>query len=139
MRDRALIFSGLCLFVVLATFPVWYDLAARRGSAPQPRKGAGTFCVAPLPYMRASHMELLREWRDGKVRGNRRVFGAADGSAYPVSLTGTCLNRCHGSAEEFCNRCHSYAGVPVPNCWRCHSSPPAEARRTAPVVGRIAQ
>ena len=129
MRDRLLIYTGLLLFVALVTFPLWQGLAARGSTkGPELKLPAGRKnCVAPIPYMREAHMDLLMKWRDAKVRGQMRRFTANDGTTYNVSLTGTCLTQCHGSREQFCDRCHAYAGVPTPTCWGCHTSPPAVA------------
>lgn len=133
MRDRLLIFSGLCLFVALVTFPVWQGISAQTSTEEPAVKRAreGKTCVAPRNFMRVAHMDLLMAWRDGKVREQRRRYTAYDGTVYDVSLTKTCLNQCHGSKADFCDRCHAYAGVPAPDCWGCHTSPPAESTRTA--------
>lgn len=133
MRDRLLIISGLLLFLALFTFPVWRGIAAQSSArGPEVKKAGGEkSCVAPRDYMRAAHMELLMEWRDAKVREEQRRYTAYDGKVYAISLTKTCLTQCHGSRKEFCDRCHSYAGVPAPNCWGCHTSPPAAASAMA--------
>jgi [DsrC]-trisulfide reductase subunit J len=127
MRDRVLIYFGLFLFLALATFPVWHGVAAQTSTRePEVKTAAGEkSCVAPRAYMRQAHMELLMRWRDARVRGQERRYTAYDGKVYAISLTRTCLTQCHGSKDEFCDRCHSYAGVSAPNCWGCHTSPPA--------------
>ncbi len=123
MRDKGLIFTGLVLFLVLITFPVWYDLAAGTTSkGPDPKlPTAEKDCVAPLEYMRTSHMDLLLSWRDQVVRQDRLTYKAFDGKTYDMRLTGTCL-KCHTNKEEFCDRCHTYVGV-APYCWECHIDP----------------
>jgi hypothetical protein len=128
MRDRLLIFCGLFLFVALVTFPVWKGVAAQTSSkGPDVKAVEGhKSCVAPREYMRAAHMELLMNWRDTRVREHQRQYNAYDGKVYTISLTKTCLTQCHGSRDKFCDRCHSYAGVPAPSCWNCHTSPPAD-------------
>ncbi len=126
MNDRWLILGGLGLFLLLVTWPLWQGLAAGTTSAgPQlPKAKAGTVCVAPVDWMRSSHMELLMAWRDGKVRRQERTYLGSNGTSYAVSLSATCLNQCHGGDQEkFCSRCHAYAGVPAPDCWRCHVAP----------------
>lgn len=123
MRDRSLIFGGLVLFLGLITFPVWYNLAA--GTAPKapdlklPVREKN--CVEPAETMRTSHMELLMNWREDVVRRGLRNFTAFDGRTYTMALTQTCM-KCHASKEEFCDRCHNYAGV-KPYCWNCHIDP----------------
>jgi hypothetical protein len=125
MRDRAVIYGGLAAFLALITFPFSYDLAGGRTSrAPDLKLPAEeTQCVAPLDYMKSSHMELLLEWRDSVVRRDQRKFTAFDNREYTMSLSGTCLKSCHTSKAEFCDRCHSYAGVQGPYCMDCHVDP----------------
>jgi hypothetical protein len=123
MRDRDIIVSGLAGFLVLITSPVWYNLAAGTTSkAPDlKRPEQEKNCVAPVAYMRTSHMELLTTWRDQVVRQNVRTFKAFDGKTYTMGLTQTCM-KCHASKADFCDRCHAYAGV-APHCWDCHIDP----------------
>jgi [DsrC]-trisulfide reductase subunit J len=130
MRDRLWIIAGLFLFLGLITYPAWHDLAARTTSKgpdlvlPANEKD----CVAPVSYMRTSHMKLLLTWRDEVVRHDQHTYTSFDGKVYSMSLSGTCL-RCHNK-ERFCDRCHSYVGVSTPYCWNCHVDP-ALAQRSA--------
>ena len=125
MRDRGLIYVGLFVFLGLITFPFTYDLVAGKTSRgpeltlPVQEKQ----CVAPVDYMKSSHMKLLLNWRDDVVRNNVRTFTAFDGRAYAMSLSGTCLKQCHTNKAEFCDRCHNYAGVQEPYCMDCHIDP----------------
>jgi [DsrC]-trisulfide reductase subunit J len=125
MRDRGAILGGLALFVGLITFPVWFNLAAGRNpKGPEPKlPAAEKRCVASTEYMRTSHMDLLTSWREEVVRRSGRTFVASDGTTYNISLTQTCL-KCHGNKADFCDRCHTYAGV-TPYCWDCHIDPKA--------------
>jgi hypothetical protein len=125
-----LIFGGLLALLGLLTFPIWYDLASGTTSrAPEPELPAGEeFCVAPLDYMKTSHMDLLMDWRDQVVRQGDRSFVAFNGRTYTISLTGTCMG-CHSSKANFCDRCHDYAGV-KPYCWDCHIDPKLIRRGT---------
>ncbi len=122
MRDRNLIIAGVVVFTVLITFPAWYDRASGTTSRPPDIKlpAKEKQCVAPVAYMRKSHMQLLTRWREGAVRQGIWNYTAVDGRSYRISLTGTCLN-CH-SKREFCDRCHDYASV-KPACWDCHLDP----------------
>jgi len=124
MRDRVLIFAGLVVLVGSFTFPFWQPVGARSAaSGPELELPADAeHCVAPLDYMRSSHMQLLHEWRDDVVRNQQRDYLAYDGQVFEMSLTKTCLGQCHTSREEFCDSCHAYAAVPTPNCWSCHLS-----------------
>jgi hypothetical protein len=113
MRDRGAIWSGVAIFLALATFPVWHNLASHvTAKGPDVRPPAREKqCVAPVEYMRTSHMKLLIDWREKVVREG--------GDPSRMSLTPTCLEKCHGSKSEFCDRCHNYAAV-APSCWNCH-------------------
>lgn len=132
MRDRGKIFAGLLLFFGLLSSPLWFNLASGRLDyypeiVVKTRRVAGRDrCVMPVEYMRASHMTVLKEWRDTVVRNGERVYTTADGRQFERSLTGTCLN-CHSNKSSFCDRCHDYAGV-KPNCWDCHVAPKEDAQ-----------
>jgi hypothetical protein len=123
MRDRGLILAGLCGFLVLITFPFWHNLLAETTSrAPELKLPAKEKdCVAPVNYMRASHMKLLIDWRNSVVRENQWKYVAFDGKVYDMKLAGTCL-KCH-EKRDFCDRCHTYAGVGTPDCFECHVDP----------------
>jgi [DsrC]-trisulfide reductase subunit J len=123
MRDRVLILAVLFAFLVLVTFPFWWDAFAKatsRGPEPVLPVKEKT-CVAPAEYMKTSHMKLLIDWREQVVRYNNRTYTAYNGKSYKMSLTGTCMG-CHTNKAEFCDRCHNYAGVNV-YCWDCHIDP----------------
>jgi len=115
MRDRGVIYTGLALFLGLISFPVWHNLSAGvTAKGPDVKlPGAEKKCVAPVEYMRTSHMNLLIAWRDQVVREGQPMSGK--------SLTPTCLEKCHGSKADFCDRCHNYAAV-APTCWNCHEN-----------------
>lgn len=132
MRDRGYILAGLLVFLSAITFPIWYNLAGGKTSkGPEPKLPAQEkFCVAPVSYMKTSHMELLMQWRDQAVRQDIRNFRAYDGRNYTISLTGTCLMKCHTNKAEFCDRCHNYAGA-NPYCWDCHVDPNKLVLRSA--------
>ena len=90
----------------------------------QPRLEVGAEepnCVLPREQMRATHMELLNDWRDRVVRKGQRMTRTFDGKPVRMSLTGTCLG-CHNNKAEFCDRCHSYAAVEL-DCFSCHEDP----------------
>ncbi|MDR3699353.1 MAG: sulfate reduction electron transfer complex DsrMKJOP subunit DsrJ [Candidatus Sulfopaludibacter sp.] len=129
MRDRGLIYSALALFLGLVTFPAWHNLSAHvTGKGPEVRLPVNAKqCVAPVEYMRTSHMNLLIDWRETVVRTGRRDFTAAGGKHYNMSLTPTCLEQCHGARKDFCDRCHDYAAVSPP-CWNCHQDAKAVLR-----------
>jgi hypothetical protein len=121
MRDRILIYAGLAIFLGLAAFPVWHDVyAGVTTKGPNPvLPTLEKQCVAPVEYMKSSHMNLLMTWREDVVRGNKHSFAAFNGKSYTMNLTSTCLAQCHTKKSDFCDRCHNYAAVSVP-CWDCH-------------------
>jgi cytochrome c553 len=123
MRERYFIIAVLILFLVLVTSPIWYARAAGvTARGPEPKlPETEKACVMPVEYMRTSHMDLLMTWREQVVRQGVRSWTSPDGKAYTISLSGTCL-RCHASKADFCDRCHTYAGV-TPYCWDCHVDP----------------
>ncbi|MEJ2642890.1 MAG: sulfate reduction electron transfer complex DsrMKJOP subunit DsrJ [Desulfosarcinaceae bacterium] len=125
MNDRNKIIAGLIVFLAVFTFPVWYNLGK---AAPAPElkltdkaKEAKT-CVMPTEYMRSHHMQVLDLWRQSVVRDAKRVFVNAEGKAYTISLSNTCLD-CHSNKADFCDKCHNYASV-SPYCWDCHLDNP---------------
>jgi hypothetical protein len=125
MKDKNKIFAGLAIFIVVVTFPFWFNLGK---AAPAPeleltaKAKAAKTCVMPTDFMRAEHMQLLDVWRHNVVRGGERMFVNADGKLYDMSLSNTCLD-CHSNKEKFCDRCHNYASV-RPYCWDCHIDNP---------------
>jgi len=123
MYDAGKVIIGLIVFLVLITFPIWYNVASGKATyVPELAPAAkGTACVADTEYMRANHMDLLNQWRDDVVRNGIRVYTAPDGQKYNKSLTLTCLD-CHNNKTEFCDKCHLYMAVD-PYCWDCHVIP----------------
>ncbi len=123
MRDKGRIIIGLVIFLILITFPVWYNVArGKAGYVPQLEKPATVKqCVRDTSFMKAHHMDLLDEWRDRVVRKGEVMDIDMAGKPVEMSLTRTCLG-CHHNREAFCNRCHSYMDV-SPYCWDCHVDP----------------
>jgi hypothetical protein len=125
MRDRALVAAGAAIAAAVLTWPAWRALASPPAPPPVLARPAGaTRCVAPTPYMRASHMTLLVEWRDRVVRDGVRTYRDDSGREVVMSLSGTCIGACHTDKAKFCDRCHDYAAV-APACWDCHIVPEA--------------
>lgn len=121
MSNKGTVLFGLVVFIVVATFPVWYSRATGDpGLRPKVELPAGeTKCVEDKQYMTAWHMDLLNSWRDAVVRDGKRLYiSEAYGDKHEMSLTKTCL-KCHTSKEKFCDKCHEYADV-SPYCWDCH-------------------
>ena len=126
MYDSGKILVGIIIFIGLFTSPIWYDLASGESSNKPniilPTNEDMKECVASTEYMRASHMDLLNEWRDEVVREGNRIYTSPNGKEFEMSLTKTCTN-CHYNKKEFCDQCHDYLGV-TPYCWDCHVEPP---------------
>jgi hypothetical protein len=76
-------------------------------------------CVEETQFMRRSHMNLLRHQRDETVhKGVRETRHSLQGcvDCHASRKTGSVV----GSADAFCEGCHSYVGV-KPDCFDCHS------------------
>ena len=121
------IIVGIVVFVILITFPLWYG---KGKASQQPALSLDTTAIAQLKdkrcvedtaFMRANHMKLLVNWREGVVREENRLYTAKNGKVYEMSLSGTCL-KCHSNKQQFCDRCHNYVGA-KPNCFSCHIIP----------------
>jgi hypothetical protein len=125
MKDKNKILAGLAIFIVVVTFPFWFNLG-KAAPAPElvltPKAKAAKTCVMPTAYMKANHMHVLDVWRHNVVRNSERMFVSPDGKLYDMSLSNTCLD-CHSNKAEFCDRCHNYASV-RPYCWDCHKDNP---------------
>jgi hypothetical protein len=127
MYDKGKITLAILIFLALATLPLWVGRGAKATLAPisldtpEIRGLASKECVEPAPYMRSSHMELLKSWRDAVVRDGNDLYVNHEGRKYPISLSQTCLG-CHSNKENFCDTCHASSGV-KPGCWSCHSAP----------------
>ena len=127
MKDKNFIFGGVIIFIIIATFPFWYN---RGKAAPVPEleltatAKAAEVCVRSTEYMKAEHMQLLDVWRDAVVRRGDRTYVSPSGKEYNMSLSNTCLD-CHSNKAEFCDRCHNYVSV-RPYCWDCHIDNPKE-------------
>jgi hypothetical protein len=133
MFDAGKVITGLIIFLVLVTFPLWYGaFTGMADEVPDPELAPhltdsegnvlpGMHCLRDAEYMRASHMDLLNEWRDRVVRDGERLDEAADGRHFVMSLQNTCMS-CHSNKANFCDSCHGYMGV-SPYCWECHVEP----------------
>jgi len=121
MYDKGMIITGLFIFVLLVTFPIWYNHGVA-GDVPKPELPKDTKqCVLPTTEMRSNHMQLLNEWRDGVLRSGDRAYFELEGKKYQKSLQNACMT-CHISKKKFCDTCHVYTSV-TPYCWDCHLAP----------------
>ncbi len=126
MYDAGKIIAGLMVFLVLMTFPIWHNLLFGVTEIQDPEIATKNMpgkdqCVKSTAEMKALHMDLLNQWRDSAVRQGERVYTAADGRKFNMSLSQTCMD-CHNNKEKFCDRCHNAVAV-SPYCWECHIEP----------------
>jgi hypothetical protein len=127
MKDKWIIIVGIGIFLIILTFPFWYN---RGKAAPAPEliltdeAKAAKACVRSTEYMTTEHMKLLDIWRHAVVRNAERIYVNSKGKEFTMSLSNTCLD-CHSNKAEFCDRCHDYASV-RPYCWDCHIDNPKE-------------
>lgn len=131
LYDKEIVFAGLAIFLIIVTFPFWYNLVlGKAASAPVPEltkeARAAKTCVRPAADMKAEHMQILNIWRHSVVRGATRVYTTPEGKEFEMSLTNSCLE-CHYNKTEFCDKCHTYASVD-PYCWDCHIDNPKEIK-----------
>jgi hypothetical protein len=129
MYDVWKIITGLIIFVVLFTSPIWLNLFSTSSKIkpelvyPKDAKQ----CVEDKDYMNHYHMDILNEWRDKVVRNNKRYLVkngvpiTYNGERLEMSLSLACM-KCHENKQQFCDQCHNYLDV-KPYCWDCHVEP----------------
>ena len=88
MYDGGKIVAGLIVFLAVVTSPIWYNVVTGKAEyKPEPKiVTQEKECVAPKAWMTAMHMTLLNDWRDSVVREGNRMYVAANGKAYNMSL-----------------------------------------------------
>ncbi len=120
MYNTKWIITAAVVVLVLFTAPFW--LSSKGYKRPElllpPNEKE---CVESTAFMRAEHMQLLNEWRDQALRFENRVYVAANGKKWEISLQNTCM-KCHTNKEKFCDTCHNSNSV-YPYCWTCHIEP----------------
>ncbi len=121
MYDKGLIIPGLFIFVLIVTFPIWYNRGVAANVPELEKVKDAKECVRPATEMRSNHMQLLNEWRDEVLRTGDRAYIPIDGKMYQKSLQNACIT-CHTSKKKFCDKCHDYAAVNT-YCWDCHLEP----------------
>ena len=125
MYDKGKILTGLVIFVGLVASPFWWNPLFGRVEKPNPKlpdPKVEARCVLPKAEMRSSHMQVIYNWRETVVRGGGRIERTPDGREFDMSLSNTCLKKCHTDKKEFCDTCHTYLAV-KPFCWDCHFDP----------------
>lgn len=126
--SNKLVYIGLGIFVIFVLSPFWFNGITTTQAAPKPellgKAKTEKKCVLDKYEMRANHPTILDEWRDSVVRDADRVYHAANGKEFNMSLStgeNSCLG-CHEDKSKFCDSCHTYASV-SPYCWDCHTNP----------------
>lgn len=138
MYNKRFIIPGIIAFVIACAFPFLLSLSAGPYSRPTlvlPENE--TACIESTSFMQAEHMRLLNEWRDAAVREGKRMYTAADGKIWEVSLQNTCM-RCHTNRQQFCGTCHDANSV-RPDCWTCHIEPETPLARRIAAKGGATQ
>lgn len=130
MNDKIKIITGLVIFAILFTSPIWMnsckvkDVPAPVVSDKAKTIAPGT-CILPKNEMAKEHMKILDGWRNSVVRAGERMYVTTNENGetveFEMSLSNTCL-KCHDNKAEFCDKCHGYASV-NPYCWDCHVDP----------------
>ncbi len=124
MYDSGKIIAGLAIFILLITFPIWYNNLGTVGAAPAqdpnlefmvPMLEGYTFANGQVhpsaDAMRAIHMDILKDIH-AEVTG---YTPEKDGKKPQMSCVG-----CHSSGLQFCTSCHDYVSVAPVNCADCH-------------------
>lgn len=92
------------------------------GSAKADRADA---CVAPTPFMRRNHFELIEHQRDitvheGIRKTDHSLAGCVDCHVRRDAQSGLVPVNAPG---EFCAACHQYVGATL-DCFACHATKP---------------
>lgn len=131
MYDSGKIIPGLLIFILMITLPIWYNnLIGNVGAAPTkdpnlvPEMIQGAVFPngqkhLPAEGMRAKHMEVLKGIHV-TAQGYNPV---KDGQKPTMSCIACHMDMSGKNPLQFCDSCHSYAGVTIPDCWTCHQKP----------------
>jgi len=116
------IIIGLVFFIGMLTAPFAVGTMTKEYKQPELKMPVGEKeCIESKEFMRKEHMVLLNDWRDWALRDGKRIYTNHAGKEFVISLQNTCM-KCHNNKAEFCDRCHTDAGV-SPYCWDCHIQP----------------
>lgn len=128
MYNKRYIIPGVIFFVIVFTFPFWFNMTGAQFKRPAVLLPADEKeCVEPVAFMRSEHMRILNEWRDAALREGKRSYTATNGRIWEVSLQNTCM-KCHTDKSRFCDTCHNANSV-TPYCWDCHIAPETAAAK----------
>jgi hypothetical protein len=127
MYDSGKVLIGLAIFAAIFLFPFLYNHGSMtpkpepKLDTPAIKQMAVKRCVDDTKFMITTHMQLLNDWRDQALRDGDRWYVNKAGEKHWISLQNTCM-KCHSNKKDFCDKCHTYAGV-EPYCWDCHFDP----------------
>ena len=115
---------GLTLVGVLLGIPA-LSQAADRVPLPNPPRGKGEHCVRPTEEMRMNHMKYLLHQRDLTMHEGIRTktFSLKNCIECHVSKDANDQYIAINAPGQFCQDCHSYAGVKI-DCFECHATHP---------------
>jgi hypothetical protein len=117
-----LVVLGLCW--TLNAQSAWAGEAQQYVKAGSPAAGLSS-CVAPTPFMRRNHMELIKHQRDTTVRHGIRDtrYNLAACIECHVSIGHDGRPVAVNAEHQFCQACHAFAAVKV-DCFDCHTGVP---------------
>ncbi|MCI5212204.1 MAG: cytochrome C [Candidatus Electrothrix sp. ATG2] len=127
MYDSGKIIAGLVIFVVLITFPVWYNnLIGDVEAIPavtDTELSEAMFQGITFPND-AKHALSTAEMRSTHMQMLETIHAKAMADGYTPEKDGKkksmqCM-MCHGTKEKFCDSCHVHAAVETTDCWSCH-------------------
>lgn len=131
MYDSGKIIPGLAVFVLLITFPIWYNkLIGNAGAAPVKNSELpeAMFQGTSFPNgarhslttqeMRATHMDMLKD-----IHANAAAKMTGQKDKMPSMKCLMCHSGSNDQPLQFCDSCHISASVKTPDCWACHSKP----------------
>ncbi len=121
MYHKGYVLLGAVLIILVFALPTIYNSVNAAKTEITLAKAKGE-CIRNVEWMKANHMELLKQWRDERMRTGQIYYKSPDtGKTYIISID-TCFE-CHKSKAEFCDKCHEYSGVNKPYCFGCHLTP----------------
>jgi hypothetical protein len=121
MTNKATVMLGLLLFLIVATFPLWYDwFVGNPRYRPEPELPVNKKkCIEDKQMISIWHSDILVQWRNATVRDAKQMYlSNTYGNRIYMNLTESCMT-CHSNKTRFCDRCHAYVAT-TPNCWDCH-------------------
>ncbi len=123
MRVKLSLLLTICLGLPLGPGSVHASEEGVEGTAKADKLDA---CVAPTPFMRRNHFELILHQRDVTVhQGIRKTDNSLSGCVDCHVRKDAAGNHVAIDAPgEFCAACHEYTGATL-DCFTCHATTPA--------------